>query len=234
MDDLQMKNVIIVHYAEIALKGKNRSFFEKILKTNIERALKNFKISIKKISTRFVIECDELNDKKEEIFQILKNVIGIAYFSYGISVNCDIDEIKKKTVEFLKEKNFNTFRISAVRSDKKFPLTSQEINKTVGEYVCKNLNKYVSLKNFDIEVFIEITDKGAFIYTEKIKGIGGLPVDDSRKVICLISGGIDSPVASFYAMKRGCKVVFVHFHSFPYTGIESIEKVKNFCKNSRI
>jgi len=230
MDDLQMKNVIIVHYAEIALKGKNRSFFEKILKNNIERALKNFKISIKKISTRFVIECDELNDKKEEIFQILKNVIGIAYFSYGISVDCNIDEIKKRTVEFLKEKNFNTFRISAVRSDKKFPLTSQKINEVIGRYVCENLNKKVSLENFDIEVFIEITDKKAFIYTEKIKGIGGLPVDDSKKVVALISGGIDSPVASFYAMKRGCKVVFVHFHSFPYTGIESIEKVKNIVK----
>jgi len=232
---------IIIHYAEISLKGNNRVFFENVLRNNIEKALKNAEItfSLKKISGRFVVRLNNLDkEEKEEdykvfcnkISEILKNVVGIAYFSYAIRSDCNIDNIKDAAVFLLKEKNFRTFRISAVRSDKKFPFTSQQVNETVGEYVCVNLNKKVSLKNFDVEVVVEITAKDVFLYVEKIKGIGGLPVGASGKVVSLISGGIDSPVSSFYAMKRGCLVVFVHFHSFPYTGAESMEKIRAIVK----
>ncbi|MDI6730330.1 MAG: tRNA uracil 4-sulfurtransferase ThiI [Candidatus Altarchaeum sp.] len=228
---------VIIHYAEIALKGNNRRFFEDALRNNIEKALKreSIKFLLKKISGRFVVrldvsdgEEDEIDNKK--ISEILKNVVGIANFSYAIRSDCNIDAIKDAAISLLSGKNFNTFRISAVRSDKKFPLTSQQINETVGEYILVNLNKNVSLKNFDVEVIIEITVQDAFLYAEKFDCIGGLPVGVSGKVVSLISGGIDSPVSSFYAMKRGCEVVFVHFHSFPYTGIESMEKVKTIVK----
>ncbi len=227
---------VIIHYAEIALKGDNRRFFENALRRNIEKALKkeSIKFLMKKISGRFVIELDEEANEGEKTYEkiseILKNVIGIAYFSYAIKCPCEIDAIKDAAVSLLSEKNFNTFRVSAVRADKKFPWTSQQINEITGEHIIANLKKKVSLKNFDVEVVIEITAQDVFLYTEKFSCIGGLPVGVSGKVISLISGGIDSPVSSFYAMKRGCEVVFVHFHSFPYTGIESIEKIKKIVK----
>ncbi len=223
---------IIIHYAEIALKGNNRGFFEDALRHNIEKALKRegIKFLLKKISGRFVVQLDEEEKDYEKISGILKNVIGIAHFSYAVKSPCEIESIKDAAMSLLKTKNFNTFRLSAVRSDKKFPLTSQQLNEVVGEHIVKNSDKKVSLKNFDVEVVIEITDRDAFLYVEKEGCIGGLPVGVSGKVVSLISGGIDSPVSSFYAMKRGCNVVFVHFHSFPYTGIESIEKIKNIVK----
>lgn len=227
---------VIIHYAEIALKGDNRGFFEDALRNNIEKALKKegIEFHLKKISGRFVVEPDEEADEGEKVYEkiseILKNVIGIAHFSYAIKCPCEIDAIKDAAVFLLSGKNFNTFRISAVRSDKKFPWTSQQINEIIGEHIIANLKKNVSLKNFDVEVVIEITARDAFLYTKKFGCIGGLPVGVSGKVVSLISGGIDSPVSSFYAMKRGCEVVFVHFHSFPYTGIESLEKVKTLVK----
>jgi len=223
---------IIIHYAEIALKGHNRRFFEDALKNNIEKALKRegIKFLLKKISGRFVVHLDEEEKDYEKIFNILKNVTGIAHFSYALRSDCKINKIKDTALFLLGEKNFNTFRLSAVRSDKKFPLTSQQVNEVVGEHVCTNLNKKVNLKNFDVEVVIEITAKNAFLYTEKFGCVRGLPVGVSGKVVSLISGGIDSPVSSFYAMKRGCNVVFVHFHSFPYTGIESQEKIKKIVQ----
>lgn len=230
------KKYIIVHYAEIALKGNNRRFFEDVLKSNIEKALKGegIKFLLKKISGRFVIELEQ-EDDAEMSGKILKNVIGITQFSYGIKASREIDAIKDAALSLFSsvssvKQNFDTFRISTVRSDKKFSLTSQQVNEIVGEHIIKNSNKKVNLKNFDVEIFIEITDKGAFLYVNKERSIGGLPVGVSGKVVSLISGGIDSPVASFYTMKRGCSVIFVHFHSFPYTGIESIEKVKKIVK----
>lgn len=227
---------IVIHYVEIALKGKNRRFFEDILRRNIEKALKREgKFILKKISGRFIVWLGELKKEGcaisyEKISEILKNVIGIAHFSYALKTSCEIDAIKDAAISLLNGKIFNTFRVSAVRSDKKFLLTSQQVNEIVGKHIAENLFKKVSLKNFDVEVFIEITEDGAFLYLEKEECIGGLPVGVSGKVISLISGGIDSPVSSFYAMKRGCNVVFVHFHSFPYTGMESIEKVKQIIK----
>ncbi|OQX19984.1 MAG: tRNA 4-thiouridine(8) synthase ThiI [Candidatus Altiarchaeales archaeon A3] len=223
---------IIIHYAEIALKGNNRGFFEDFLRHNIEKALKRegIKFLLKKISGRFVVRLDEEEKDYEKISKILKNVIGIAHFSYAVRSPCEIEAIKDAALSLLSGKNFNTFRLSAVRSDKKFPLTSQQINEVVGEHIIENSDKKVSLKNFDVEVVIEITEGDAFLYVEKEGCIGGLPVGVSGKVISLISGGIDSPVSSFQTMKRGCNVVFVHFHSFPYTGIESIEKIKKLVK----
>lgn len=231
-------NYIICHYSEIGIKGKNRNFFEKTLEENIKNALVKNNIDfekVKRISGRIIVKLnsEKLNEEKKKIEEILKNIPGIANFSYAVSVNADIEDIKKKALMVLSEVNFSKFRISTTRSDKNFPLKSYEVNEIVGEYILKNLkDKKVDLKNFDVECFIEIVSipDTSFIYTKKIKGIGGLPVKTQGKVVSLISGGIDSPVASFYAMKRGCEVVFLHFHSFPYTDRMSIEKVKKIVK----
>jgi thiamine biosynthesis protein ThiI len=123
-----------------------------------------------------------------------------------------------------------TFRISTKRGDKNFPLDSQEVNKRIGALILKKLKKKVKLENPDINLFVEITSKKTFLYCEKIQGLGGMPVGTNGRALVLLSGGIDSPVAAYFALKRGVEVDFLHFHSFPFTGKESLEKVKLLTK----
>jgi len=229
---------IICHYAEIGLKGKNRKFFEEGLMGNIKTSfiinscngIKN----IRRISGRILIKIDK-RAEEDKIRQALKNVFGIAYFSFAVNCGQDMEEIKKKSFEILEDKEFKTFRVETKRAEKDFYLTSQQINEQVGEYIFEKLNakslKFrVNLKNPDITCFIEIVEKYAFLYLEKVRGLGGLPVGVSGKAMSLLSGGIDSPVASFYGMQRGIKIIFLHFTSFPFTEQASIEKVKKIVK----
>jgi len=215
-----LKNYFICHYHEIALKGQNRKWFEEKLVENIKRALPDFE-SVKRISGRIAVKV-----KKKGAEDFLKNVFGIAYFAQVSACSQDMAAIGKEALSMLEKKKFKTFRISAKRSKKDFSLTSQEINQKVGALVVKKLKKKVNLEKPDITCFIEIVEKHAFLYTEKIKGQGGLPVSTGGKAVCLLSGGIDSPAAAFQVMKRGVEIIFVHFHAYPYTGKASIDKVK--------
>jgi len=219
----------ICHYAEIGLKGKNRKFFEEKLVENIKQALPegSFK-HIKRISGRILIFLTEVVNT-EAIQDSLQNVFGLAYFVFALETKQDIELIKQKAVEILKQKDFETFRVTAKRSSKEFALSSQSINEEVGGAVIDNLNKKVKLKNPDINLFINIVEKYVFLYTKKHKGLGGLPVGVSSKAVSLLSGGIDSPVSSFLAMKRGVSVVFCHFHAMPYVSKESVDKVKQLA-----
>lgn len=223
-------NFIICHYAEIGLKGKNRKFFEERLIQNIKQALPegSFK-NVKRISGRILVyltgSCEE-----SEIEKALKIVFGLAYFAFAQEAEQNIESISEKSVEILQSENFETFRIDATRSNKEFELTSQQINEQAGGAVIEKLNKKVKLKNPDITLFVQIVEKFAFVFTKKIKGLGGLPVGTSSKAVSLLSGGIDSPVASFLAMKRGVEIVFCHFHAIPYVSKESIDKVKQLAK----
>lgn len=221
-------NYIICHYNEIGLKGKNRKFFEEKLIENIKKVLpKNSFLFVKRISGRIIIELSEFGQKQEEeIKKGLKNIFGLSHFSPAVLCEQNIETIKKKAFELLKDKKFKSFRITAQRSKKEFALTSGQINEKVGEFIIEKLNKKVKLENPDATCFIEIVEKYAFLYAEKIKGPGGLPIGSGGKAIALISGGIDSPVASFYIMKRGVRIIFLHFHSEPYTEKASIEKVR--------
>ena len=231
-------NYIICHYGEIALKGKNRKFFEEALVKNIKLALRptNFEF-VKRISGRIIVKLKNKTDR-DRVSVSLSNVFGIVSFSFAEDSPQEIKEIKKKSFEFLKNKKFKTFKISTQRSKKEFPLTSQEINEKVGEFVLKKLGQHrakgagvrVDLKNPDITCFIEIVEKYAFLYLKKIAGPGGLPVGVSGKAVSLLSGGIDSPVASFLAMKRGLQLIFLHFHALPYTSRASIDKTKKIVK----
>jgi thiamine biosynthesis protein ThiI len=224
-------NYIICHYSEIGLKGKNRAFFEKQLIENLKKALpkESFDL-IKKISGRIIIKLKDKDIKKAEIKQSLQNVFGLAYFAFGLSCPQEIEAIKKEVLNLLKKENFKTFKISTKRSKKDFPLNSVQINQIVGEEIVKKLKKKVRLTNPDITCFIEIVDKFAFLYLEKIEGPKGLPVGTGGKAIALLSGGIDSPVAAFFILKRGVKIVFVHFHTFPYTSKASIEKAQKIVE----
>ena len=220
------KEYFICHYHEIGLKGKNRKWFEEKLVGNIKRALpKDSFESVRRISGRIIIK-----KKKEGAGDFLKNVFGVAYFAQAISCFQGIEIVKEEACRILEKKKFKTFRITTKRSKKDFPMTSQEINERVGAFIVKKLKRQVDLERPDITCFIEIVEKYAFLYTERIRGPGGLPLGTGGKAVCLLSGGIDSPVAAFKAMKRGVEIVFIHFHAYPYTDKASKEKVQNIVK----
>ncbi len=220
-----------IHYNEIGLKGGNRSFFEKKLVENIQKALGKIPGSkVKRMSGMILFEFKNKKDKAK-VQDKLGKVFGISNFSFAEEVKQDLESFKKKAMELLKKEKFNTFAVRTQRTNKNFPLKSMKIEREVGDYILQNSKgKKVNLGNPDITCHIAIVEKRAFIYFEKIKGPGGLPVGTAGKVISLLSGGFDSPVAAWRMMKRGAEVVFVHFYSYPNTSKSSIEKVKELAK----
>ena len=224
---------VVCHYHEIGLKGKNRDFFEKKLVENIKKALKpEFFNWAKRFPGRVVLKLTEKGVKNsKKIEQGLNYVFGISYFAFAKATKPQLKEIKKTALELISTQRGKTFKIETKRSDKKFPYPSHRVNELIGEYILKHTKgKTVKLENPKIICFIEILPEIAFIYTKKIKGLGGLPVPTAGKVVSLLSGGIDSPVASFLVQKRGAKVIFVHFHAYPYTSKASIEKVEKIAE----
>ena len=226
---------IICHYSEIGLKGQNRIIFEKILKSNIKKAIdESVPNSIDKFSRlrgRFLISLTESGqNSSQDIAKTLKNVFGLAYFGLVYESKQDIDIVKKDSLELMKRMDFETFRVTARRTDKRFPFSKQTINEEVGEVIFEKLNKSVNLSKPQATCFIDVLDEGTFLYTEKIQAVKGLPVGSSGKVIIMLSGGIDSPVAAYYAMKRGMAVTYVHFHSAPLVSEASVEKVRDMVE----
>ncbi len=238
---LNKMDFVICHYHEIGLKGKNRRFFEKKLVENIKRSLGSASFEfVKRISGRIIVKLTKKGKENEkEIKENIKKVFGIAYSALAVSCPQKIKNIQEKALELLRDKKFKTFKIATKRSKKEFSLTSPQINERVGAYVLKKLKTQkprlrqglgsqakikVDLENPDVTCFIEIVENYAFLYLEKIRGQGGLPISASGKAVSLLSGGIDSPVASFLAMKRGVKVIFLHFHAYPFASKASIEK----------
>ncbi len=224
---------IIVHYDEITLKGGNRPFFESALIGNIREFIKEIKYdNIYKEGGKIIIEMNKNTDFKKTR-EILKNISGISNFYFAVSEEKDLEKINKKTVELINSseevKIKKTFKIEARRSDKKFELKSPEINARVGEFVLENTKLKVDVHNPDIEIVVDIGHKQCFIYFEKIKGIGGLPIGTAGKLVSLLSGGIDSPVASFMMMKRGARIIFVHFKNKTINNTGD-DKIKNLVK----
>lgn len=220
---------VIVHYGEIGLKGKNRPFFEKKLVENIRKILgKGNFASVKRQSGRIIIKFGK-KFNQEFVEEKMKNVFGVANFSFGYETELDLKKIGTLAFEFLENKKFSSFKVQASRANKKFHLNSQRINEIVGAFLKKRLGKKVDLERPGKTVFVEIGNNSAFLYFEKIKGLGGLPVGVSGKAVSMLSGGIDSPAASFKCMKRGLRLVFAHFHSHPFTNKGSIEKVKRIA-----
>jgi thiamine biosynthesis protein ThiI len=208
---------IMIHYGEIGLKKGNRGFFESRLRDNIQKALKDCSETVVKMDFgRFVLQL--LPDAPlDQIIGRLKNIIGIAHFSIAHHGDLDINILKEQVFKKLQNVKFNSFKIATRRADKQYPYASVQVNQIVGEKIFTGLNKTVDLNNPELTCNIEIFNKKIFFYFDRNEGIRGLPVGSSGKVVSLLSSGIDSPVASFRMMTRGCRVIFVHFHSFPFT-----------------
>jgi tRNA uracil 4-sulfurtransferase len=220
---------IVIHYNEIALKGKNRVFFEQKLKENIKRALRG--LGVKKINrteSRILVEIEK--DNMSEALERLGDVFGASSFSPALAVENDLKEMEKGALSMAQMAAGKTFKIETKRSYKQFPLESMEISREIGGYILKKTGLKVDVKNPDITVRLEVLKDKTFIYSQKIKGAGGLPLGTSGKMLVLISGGIDSPVASYLMMKRGADLDFIHFHSYPFTDKASIEKAEELIK----
>lgn len=223
------KKILLIHYHELALKGENRPFFEKALINNITAALSSHRPQVEAYFGRITAAFEDGVDE-DAVRAAMMRVCGVANFAFAQVFSGDFETITAHALEFLKQKEFQTFRVTARRADKGFPLNSQQINEQLGARIVQQLGKRVDLHTPDITCFVEIVGKNIFLYFAKEQGIGGLPTGTSGRVMSLISSGFDSPVAAWKMMRRGCEVVFVHFHSYPYTTDASRENVKEIVK----
>ena len=224
-----MNNVILLRFGELYLKGKNKGYFEKTLLKNIKYFLKGFDCNVIKISGRYLVkDFDDMDT--QSIIEKLKNVFGLVSLSLAIELDTSRENIEKYLSTF--KTQVETFRVSVKRADKSFPIASNEYERILGGIVLKNnSNLKVKLKNPELELVIDIRENGkTYILTESIKCAGGMPFGTSGKGLVLLSGGIDSPVASYLMAKRGMELVGLHFHSFPYTSIQAKEKVINLAQ----
>lgn len=226
-----MKKIIYIKYGELTLKGKNRKHFVSILATNVKRALKSFSSII--IEKKF--DCmilTNLDNHVDEVIGILQFIPGIYYISIATQISNDINIIKDYCLSLAKDKYFEnaTFRITCHRHNKNYFLNSNEIISIVAGEILQNTKYQVNLKNFSLNINIEIKDSCAIIFTNQIKGLGGLPVGSNGKVLVLLSGGIDSPVASKLLMNRGLSVDFLTFITPPHTSEKALEKVRTLSK----
>ncbi|MBN2013268.1 tRNA 4-thiouridine(8) synthase ThiI [candidate division KSB1 bacterium] len=213
-----MKNkIIIIHYSEIGLKKGNRKFFEQKLKDNILFALSDFEEKQVILDFGRVLLLMPYETLMDEIVERIRKIPGIAHFSVAKQGSTDIGILKQQIFDDVKDRQFTTFRVETKRTDKQFPMRSMDINKEVGAVIHMELNKPVDLKNAEFVVHIEIYNQKVFYYFDRTEGTRGLPVGSSGNVVSMLSSGIDSPVASYKMMCRGCRVIFVHYHSFPFT-----------------
>ncbi len=225
-----MKSVVI-HYQEIALKGKNRPWFVARLVRNLKEATKDLDIqSVHVLPGRIEmvlgpsLAWDAVRDR-------VANVFGIANFARAGRAPLDVDAIAQEILKDLGPENPPTFRLSARRSDKRFPLTSPQIEREVGGRIKEARGWTVNLDDPALTIHVETLATEAFYFFGKERGAGGLPVGSSGKVACLLSGGIDSPVAAWRMMRRGCRVLFVHFHSYPILSRASQEKARELARS---
>jgi thiamine biosynthesis protein ThiI len=219
-------NSVLIRYHEIALKKGNRQYFTELLKRNLLAAVKDLGTKeIRSLPARLLLSFK--NDIDPSIVvQRIGTVFGVANFSIVERTARDIDALRSRILESINGTHFSTFRIETQRGDKTFPLTSPEINRQLGAAVKEKSGARVDLMNAEFTVTVEILPREAFFGFNKVAGAGGLPVGASGRLISLISGGIDSPVAAYRMMQRGCRVIFVHFHGAPYQDNTSQEKVR--------
>ena len=238
----QTETVVTVRTHEVALKGRNRSFFLKALATNITQVTKG--LGVRRISVRGVLITLYLSSDANtaEIKDRLFTVFGIQKFAFAYILNVDMDKLEQIIATTIQISSSQSFAVRANRSHKIFHLNSSQINNHIGSFIQGIFPTVkVNLKNPDIVVHIDVLDKEILLYYSYYTGLGGLPVGTSGKVVCLLSGGIDSPVAAYHILRRGVQATFVHFHSFPLTNgvsrdkaLELVEILTRYQYHSRL
>lgn len=231
------EKILIVRCGEVALKGMNKPYFERMLAERIHKRLKAAgygKASVKRheglIFVRFDREWDTLQLAGE-----ISKVFGVASISPAVESESNMDAIGIEAVSFMEklceERCVRTFKVEAKRADKQFPIKSPDIARQIGGYVLKGLKVLkVDVHNPDVRLFVDVRHDKSYIYADKIAGFGGLPLGTNGKGLVLLSGGIDSPVAAWMMAKRGMMIEAVHFHSYPYTSPRAQEKVEDLAK----
>jgi len=221
---------VLIRYHEIALKKGNRRYFTELLKRNLFASVKDFgPKEIRSLPARILITFKN-EPLAADLIDRISGVFGVANFSLVERVDRDLDALRSRILKALNGRSFESFRIETQRGDKTFPLASPEINRQLGAAVKEKSGARVDLDHPQFTVTVEILPGDAFYGFDKIPGAGGLPVGSSGRVVGLISGGIDSPVAAYRIMQRGCRLIFVHFHSAPYQDKTSQEKVRLLVK----
>ncbi|MGE5245534.1 MAG: tRNA uracil 4-sulfurtransferase ThiI [Betaproteobacteria bacterium] len=220
---------IVVHYKELALKGRNRPWFIKVLVRNLRTALADLDVqSVRSVMGRIEIDLGEhaaWADARERV----RRVFGIANFSSASRGPLDLDALAQAILTELGDTETTSFRVAARRADKRLPFTSPEIERHVGGRIKQAKGWRVDLEHPALTVFVEMLPEHAFYFFGKEPGAGGLPTGTGGRVACLLSGGIDSPVAAYRMMRRGCSVLFVHFHSYPILSRASQDKVREIA-----
>ncbi len=225
-----MRRCFVCNYHEIALKKNNRKNFERQLINNIRLALTGLTYTnVRKQASRILVELKE-NSDLEEIGKRLSQVFGIAVYADCWMVPSEISSLQATVWQLMRDREFGSFKIDARRADKKYPLTSPEIGKVIGAFVGERSSAKVQLKGPDLTCYLQILGNDCLIHFQRLKGPGGLPTSTGGRVGVLLSGGIDSPVAAYKIMKRGCRPAFIHFHSHPHTSLEAQETVTNLAR----
>jgi thiamine biosynthesis protein ThiI len=219
-------NSVVVHYQEIALKGRNRPWFIGRLVRNIRTATSDLDVArvVPRVGRIEVILGSA--GAWDAVAERLRHVFGVANFSRAALVPLDVDVVAERILNDLGDPQVSTFRVSARRADKRFPLTSPQIEREVGGRIKQATGWRVNLDKPELTIYVEALTGEAFYYFGKHPGPGGMPTGVSGRVVALLSGGIDSPVAAYRLMKRGCRVIPVHFHSYPILSRASQEKVR--------
>ena len=220
--------IILIKYGELTTKSGNRNLFINILYNNIKKALEGYNVKIIKNRVRMFIETE---DNIEEIVSILKNIFGIHSIVIAHRVNTNTKDIEEKVLEIAKNTSFKTFKVETDRADKFFPIPSMDFSRRIGGLLLKNIDGIkVDVHNPEYLLKIEIREDYTYIYEKEVKASGGYPVGVAGHGLLMLSGGIDSPVAGYLAMKRGIKLECVYFESPPHTSVMAKNKVKTLVE----
>ena len=224
-----MEKIILIKYGELTTKKANRNYFINLLYENVKESLKKYDVKISKNRVRMFIE---VNDNSfNDCLEALKTIFGIHSIVTAFKVNTNIDTIKENVLEVINNKDFKTFKVETKRSDKSFPIQSMDFNNVIGGLILKNKdNIKVDVRNPEFNLKIEIREDYTYLYVDEINGLGGYPVGVQGKGLLMLSGGIDSPVAGYLAMKRGIKIECIYFESPPHTSIQAKNKVKKLVE----
>ena len=219
-----MQTDVIVKTHELVLKGKNRPWFMRCLVDNLRKATRG--TGVQKVWQGRLLVGLTLEDESDWplVSERVKECFGVAKFFMAHKLPQDLEKVKEVLPSLLADRSFESFRITANRADKQFPTTSEEINRDLGRFVQDLTGSRVDLTHPDLNIYLDVLPSEILLYFQEVRGHGGLPVGVSGLVASMLSGGIDSPVAAWQMMKRGCRAHFVHFHSYPLVDMSSIEK----------